>query len=136
MATPRTRRGQRTPANPGLRILRWTWALVLSLAFIVAGLALAGGGALFAYVGGRGALNAEDGGHLVAGALFAVGGVAAAVGGVRMLWRLPRRVERLSGRKPPKLGKDGGGGGYYGGSFFGGDGGCGGDGGGGDGGSC
>jgi len=60
--------------NPGLRILRWTWALVLSLAFIVAGLALAGGGALFAYVGVRGALNAEDGGHLVAGALFAVGG--------------------------------------------------------------
>ncbi len=128
MATTRIRR-----RSPAVRAVQWIWALTLSLLFIVTGLALAGGGLIFAVVGGQAMLEPDDAGHAVAGVLFAALGLAAAGGGVLTIFRLrSRAVLKLSGRRPPSLG----GGGYYGGGFFGdGGGGCGGDGGGG-GGSC
>ena len=119
-----------------LDALRWAWAAVLSLVFIVAGLALVGGGVLFAVVGVQAVLAPDDRGHLVAGVLFAVLGLAAVVGGGFLLWFRRTLVLRLSGRKPPSLGGNDGGGYVGGGGFFGGGGNCGGSGGDGGGGSC
>lgn len=134
MATARTRR-ERSPANPVVAALSWLWSLALSLLFVALGLALVGGGLLFAFVGAQELLNPEDAGHTVAAVLFIVLGVAAAVGGVALVFRWRSRlVLRLSGRRPPSPGGNDGGW-YVGSGFFGGDGG--GDGGGGDGGgSC
>ena len=107
---------------------------------ILSGLALVGGGLLFTVVGAQAVLEPDDAGHAVAGVLFAVLGLAAAVGGIALVFRWRSRlVLRLSGRKPPSLGGNDGGGYVGGGGFFGGGadggGGCGGgDGGGGDGG--
>ncbi len=113
---------------------------MLSLLFIVVGLALALGGVIFAVVGVQAVLEPSDAGHAIAGVLFAVVGLAAVVGGIALLFRWrSRAVLKLSGRKPPSLfGASGSSGGYFGGGFFGdgGGGGCGGDGGGGGGGSC
>lgn len=115
--------------------LQWLWAAVLSLAFIIVGLALAGGGVLFAVVGAQVVLNPDAAGHAIAGVLFVLIGVVGIVGGMLTAWwLLPRAVKKLSGRRPPSIG--GGSGGFYGGYFGGG--GCGGGdgGGGGGGGSC
>lgn len=138
MATARTRRG-RTPARTALEVVRWIWAAGLSLFLIVVGLALVGSGALFAVVGVEAVLRPEDAGHVIAGVLFAVLGLAAFVGGITLAFRWRSKVVlKLSGRKPPTLGDGSSAGGYFGGggSFFGGDGGggCGGGDGGGGGG--
>lgn len=137
MATARTR-GSRTPENPALAALQWLWALVLSLLFIAAGLALIGGGVLFAVVGVQAVLDPNHAGHAIAGVLFAAVGVVAAIGGIALVFRWRSKVVvKLSGRKPPSLGD--GGGAYFGGFGGGGDGGgggCGGGDGGGGGGSC
>lgn len=111
--------------------MQWLWAGLLSLVFIVAGLALAGGGVLFAVVGVQAVLKPDDAGHAIAGVLFAAFGLAAFIGGIALVFRWRSKVVlKLSGRKPPSLGD--GSGGYFGGggSFFGGDGGGGGCGGG------
>lgn len=105
---------------------------MLSLLLIAAGLALTGTGLVFVVAGAQAVLEPDEVGHAIAGALFALVGVAGVVGGaLTVWWLLPRGVKKLSGRKPPSLG--GGSGGVYGGS-------CGGDGGGGGcgggGGSC
>jgi len=85
---------------------------VLTLVFIVLGLALALAGLLFAVVGTQAALEPYDAGHVIATVLVAAVGLAAVVGGIAMVFRY--------GRKPPSLGH--GSGGYFGdgGSFFGG----------------
>lgn len=142
MATARTRGSEasRTQEHPALAALRWTWALVLSLLFIVVGLALALGGVIFAVVGVQAVLEPSDAGHAIAGVLFVVVGLAAVVGGVLLLWFRWRLVVKLSGRRPRS--KRGSSGGAYFGGFggFGGGGDCGGGGGfgggGGDGGGC
>lgn len=123
MATARS--WQRSPA---IRVLLWPWAGALSLLFLVGGLALAGGGVIFAIVGAQAVLEPDDAGHAIAGVLFAVLGLATAIGGIALVFRWRSRlVLRLSGRKPPTLGNDGGGGGFVGGgSCGGGDGGGGG----------
>ncbi len=78
------------------------WAGLLSLVFIVLGLALVGGGALFAVVGVQAVLTPDDTGHAVAGVLFAMVGLAAVGGGVLVIWGLlPRAVLRPSEHKPP-----------------------------------
>jgi uncharacterized membrane protein YgcG len=128
-ATARAR--QRSPA---VRAFQWLWALALSLLFIAAGLALAGGGVIFAAAGVQAVLEPDDAGHAIAGVLFAAIGLAAVVGGILTIWwLLPRGVKKLSGRRPPK--PSGSSGASYGG-FFGGDGGGSGGDGGGDGGGC
>lgn len=137
MAT-RTGRPSARQTSPVLSALQWVWAGLLSLVLILSGLALVGGGLLFTVVGAQAVLEPDDAGHAVAGVLFAVLGLAAAVGGIALVFRWRSRlVLRLSGRKPPSLGGNDGGG-YVGGGFFGGDGGggCGGGDGGGGGGSC
>ncbi len=134
MATTRTQREGRTPARVALDVLQWLWATALSLLLIAVGLALVGGGALFAVVGTQAILDPNHAGHAIAGVLFAVVGLAGMGGGVLTVWKLmPRAVKQLSGRKPPSI--SGGSSGVFG-SFTGSDGsgGCGGDGGGG--GSC
>ncbi len=143
MATTRTQREGRTPANPAVAALLWIWAAALSLFFILAGLALAFVGAVFAYVGVQAVLTPDDTGHAIAGVLFVVVGLGAVVGGVLLLWFRWRLVAKLSGRKPRSkkgssggayfggFGGFGGGGGDCGGGGFGGGGFGGGDGGGG-----
>ena len=136
MATTRAR-GSRTLENPALAALQWVWAAVLSLLFIAVGLALVFVGAICAYVGVQAVMEDSDLGHVFAGALFAVLGLAAVGSGAMAIWMMPRAVKRLSGCKPPSLGGPGG---FYGGFGGGGDGGggCGGGdgGGGGGGGGC
>lgn len=124
MATTPSRSG-RTPASPAVATLQWIWAAIPSLLFIAVGLALVGGGLLFAFVSAQAVLDPEDAGHAIAGVLFAVLGLAAAVGGVALVFRWRSRVVlNLSGRKPPTMGD--GGGAYFSGFGGGGDGGCGG----------
>ncbi len=139
MAAARTRGSEasRPQEHPALSALRWVWAAVLSLLFIVAGLALALGGVIFAVVGAQAVLDPNHAGHAIAGVFFALIGVAAVVGSIAVVFRWrSRAVLKLSGRKPPSLGD--GGGAYFGGFGGGGDGGgCGGgDDGGGGGGGC
>lgn len=115
--------------------LQWIWAAVLSLLLIALGLTLVGGGLLFAIVGAQAVLKPDDAGHMIAGVLFGLLGLAAAAGGVVLVFRLRTRlVLRLCGRMPPSFSE--GSGGFVGGGFFGGGGGGCGGGDGGGGGSC
>lgn len=113
--------GQDT-ARTVLGAAQWLWTAVLSLVFIVLGLALVGGGALFAIVGAQAVLTPGTAGHVIAGVLFVVLGLAAVVGGVLAIWLRPKLIRKLSGRKSPSTG-----GGYFGGGYAGGDGGGGGN---------
>ncbi len=105
--------------------MQWMWAGLLSLVFIVLGLALVGGGVLFAVAGVQAVLDPDDTGHAIAGVLFVALGLAAIGGVLVILGLLPRAVLRLSEHKPPSLSGGGFSGGFWGGD--GGGGGCGGD---------
>ena len=119
------------------------WMVAYSTALVVLGFALIGGGAIFALVGIQAVLEGADAGHVIAGLLFAVSGVAAFIGGIVLLYRLAgngargRRGRGHAGYVGSGWYGSDGGGGSSGGScgWFGGDGGGGGGGfGGGDGG--
>ncbi len=144
-----------TVAKKTARIL---WVVVYTIVTLVVGLTLMGGGGIFAGVGIQAIFDPDTVWHAIAGALFAVCGSAAFIGGVVLLLRLwggSRRRGRRSGghtgyaggftggdsdgdrHGDGKDGGSGGDGGWFGGGFFGGDGGGGwggGDGGGGGGG--
>lgn len=139
MATTTTRQSRGRAVRPAVEAVQWLWAAALSLAFFLAGLALVFGGAIFAVVGVQRGLGSDRPAHVVVSAMFAVLGLVGVLAGVALaFWLRPKLVLKLSGRRSPSLGADGG---YSGG--FSGDGGCGGGGdggggggGGGDGGSC
>jgi hypothetical protein len=126
------------------------WVVVYSIVILVVGLTLMGIGGIFAGVGIQAIFDPDTVWHAIAGALFAVCGSAAFIGGVVLLLRLRgsfagRRGRRSGGHTgyaggfiggdSAGDGKDGGrepggDGGWFGGDFFGG-----GDGGGGGGGN-
>ena len=97
MAGTRSRYDQRGPESLALAALKWLWAALLALLFIVAGLALICAGAIFIIAGAQATLSPDDAGHAVAGALSTIFGLALIAAGAGSFWLMPRAVLKLSG---------------------------------------